>query len=722
MEVKQNKQPTRQLEILKIMRITNLEKGEDYNLKPDTQIQVERTNPFFNDFGEQTTPLELPASERNRRLLGFPDSFGRRVKMEAADVAIQDGEYFAQCRQMVLSAQYKGNIATAFYINDGSFYSRIQKVKLKDIFKDEFIPGVNTVPEAIEFCRTLRDNTNPHYTIFPALITDDSGLETGFNYKMLNAYGKEKALESKEVWMWKDNEYQLVNVTTLSAFNPDDKGEGCDFYNAVQRTEYVGEVPITLQPGYYMSPFIRANYLLKRIFAYFGYDLQESFFTLTEPFSKMVVMNNVMDVLVNGKIKVADLVPDTTCADFIAVFRKKFCCEFTSDEGNRTANIIFLREALAAQPAEDLTNCITQEPTLAYKAEKDYKRLILSAADKVDTDLSDSYDDMDDLVKANPGAYFNPVDGAFYKQGFSGNYEVITKVGEASQDYNTGEDLEAKTIKISELIPEFRQLSYKTKVDGNEVNYDFGKHLYLGAYISLNSKMVVAGEDKETASESASKQKTILAFSYLSEERPEGTISAYDIHNAEHPQIFDYALYYNGPFGIFEKFYRDYDLLLRNSLHEMKVKLLLSQSQKQNLPAYAKIMIRGVAFFFNKLKFTLGGKNEPVESQLYTIALMQPVINAPMVNQQLKAMDTPYKWVGHEKQTEVSSSDYENAGLDKNRTFTTIYPPIPSAEYLGKPYGKQVSFTSQKTRHASFWRHSKWKYTRTEVWLECVPK
>ena len=139
-------------------------------------------------------------------------------------------------------------------------------------------------------------------------------------------------------------------------------------------------------------------------------------------------------------------------------------------------------------------------------------------------------------------------------------------------------------------------------------------------------------------------------------------------------------------------------------------------------PPYAKVMIRGVAFFFNKLKFTLGGKNEPVESQLYTIALMQPVINAPMVNQQLKAMDTPYKWVGHEKQTEVSSSDYENAGLDKNRTFTTIYPPIPSAEYLGKPYGKQISYTSQKTRHASFWRHSKWKYTRTEVWLECVPK
>ena len=704
------------------MRIINLKHGEDYNLRPDTQIQVERTNPFFNDFGEQTTPLELPTSERNRRLLGFPDTFGRHEKMKAEDVAIQDGEYFAQCRQILLSAQYKGSISTSFYINDGSFYSRIQKVKLKDIFKDEFIPGVNTVEQGIAFCRSLRDNKNEQYTIFPVLLTDDSGVNLGFNYKFLNAYGKDTGLKSKAKWMWKDGKMSYVNYTTVSAFLPDINDSDCDFYNAIQRTEYVNEVPITLAPGYYISPFIRVNYLLQRIFAYFGYTLQSNFFTQTEPFTKMVVINNVIDVLVNGKIRLSDLVPDGTCADFLTVIRKKFCCEFTSDEGQHTANIIFLRDTLNELPENDLTSCVTQEPIVVYKTEKDYKRITLDAEDKLDTDISDSYDDIDAMVKACPGAYFNPVDGAFYKQGWSGDYEVITKIGEASQAYNTGGELETKELKIPELIPEFRKLTYKATVDDENVECDLGNHLYIGSYIARNSKMVVAGEDKETASESASKQKTILAFSYLSDARPEGTISAYDIHDSMQPRIFDYALYYNGPFGIFEKFYRDYDLLLRNSLHEMKVKLLLSQSQKQNLPAYAKVMIRGVAFFFNKLKFTLGGKNEPVESQLYTIALMQPVINAPMVNQQLKAMDTPYKWVGHEKQTEVSSSDYENAGLDKNRTFTTIYPPIPSAEYLGKPYGKQISYTSQKTRHASFWRHSKWKYTRTEVWLECVPK
>ena len=153
----------------------------------------------------------------------------------------------------------------------------------------------------------------------------------------------------------------------------------------------------------------------------------------------------------------------------------------------------------------------------------------------------------------------------------------------------------------------------------------------------------------------------------------------------------------------------------------MKVKLLLSQSQKQNLPSTAKVVIRGVPFLFNKLKFTLGGKDEPVESELYTVTLMEPVSEAPAVSGQLKAMDARYRWVGRERVTEVGWDEYDGSGPDKWRTFVTVYPPLPSAEYVGKPYGRQVSYTEQQTRHGTAFRHAKYKYTRTEVWLECVP-
>ena len=132
------------------------------------------------------------------------------------------------------------------------------------------------------------------------------------------------------------------------------------------------------------------------------------------------------------------------------------------------------------------------------------------------------------------------------------------------------------------------------------------------------------------------------------------------------------------------------------------------------------MVIRGVPFFFNKRKFTLGGKSEPTESELLTIALTTPTTEAKKLDELMPAMNCKYKWVGKEETVEVSESDYNNSGNDKDRTFKIIYPPLPSAEWVGKRYGEQKSYVSQKVRHATAFRHSKWAYHCTTVWLECV--
>lgn len=707
------------------MRITNLEKGAAYQLSEGAKIEVERTNPFFNDYGEQTTPVDLPATEHNRRLLGYPDTFGRREKMQATEASIQDGEYFAQCRQFVLSATRKGTISTSFYINDGSFYSRIQNIKLKDIFKNEVIEFVGSdvptkIRDGIQFCRNLRSGTDERFAIFPVLVEDDSGIEKGYNYKIMNAFGKEV---TKTMYARTESGFGGTSAfphEDVTLFLPDETGSGCDFYNASERTEYVDEIPISLTQGYYISPFIRTNYVLKMIFKHFGYTLQDNFFTETAPFTDMVLLNNVIDVLANGRLKLADLVPDVTCAEFLSVFRKKFCCEFTSDEGKRTASIIFLRDMIASKPVADLTHCLTAEPTIQYKSEKDFKRIILSSKKTVGTDTDGDYEDIRSLVQDNPAAYLDVYTGAFMKDGFSGNYQVVTKVAEASMPYNTGEDTEEQKVEINDCIPEFRTLLYKGTVSDIDYDYKMGTWLFVGEYTTLNSKMEITGDEEQETRTDSEKLLPMLAFAYMSGSKPAGTISPYDLQASSKPRIFDYALYYYGPDGIFERFYRDYDQLSRNALQEIKMKLLLTQSQKQNLQAFAKVVVRGVAFFFNKLKFTLGGKDEPVESELCTISLTTPVIDAPYITEMLPMMTTDYKWVGKIQTTEVSSSEYANSGLDKERTFRIIYPPIPTSEWIGKQYDLQTSYTEEKIRHGSFWRHSKWKYTKTTCWLTVV--
>ena len=119
------------------MIIKNLDKAQSYQLAPGTQLEVERTTPFFNDYGEQTVPVSLPASPHNCMLLDHPELAGRKAKATTINALIQDGASCAECRQYVLSAQEHGSIETSFYLNDGSFYSRIQDTRLKDIFKED---------------------------------------------------------------------------------------------------------------------------------------------------------------------------------------------------------------------------------------------------------------------------------------------------------------------------------------------------------------------------------------------------------------------------------------------------------------------------------------------------------------------------------------------------------------------------------------------------------
>lgn len=716
------------------MKITNLDKGKAYQLGEDAKLEVERTNPFFNDYGETTSPLDIPASDYNRMILNYPDTFGLREKMVATNVSIEDGEYFAQCRQIILSAQHKGNISSSFYINDGSFYSKIQNVKLKDIFKGEMIPGCTTVDECIAFCQSLVGGKNENFDIFPVLLTDDSGRDIEHNYKILNWGGAIGVPRTASYWRYKEGGgYEYVTAHEMYSFVLNVNSPR--FWGEWEWTEYVNEIPISLTKGYYISPFIRANYLLKRIFKYFGYDLKENFFTKTAPFNKMVVLNNVIDVLVNGHIRVEDLLPDVSVLDFLSVFRKKFLCEFVADEGTHTADIIFLKDAIDSKPVADLTRQVTEEPTLSYKAASDYKRVVLRSKYQADSDAEDSYDDIKDMVSKNSGAYFDNADGCFYKKGYSGNYSVKVKIGGCSQSYDSGDDnIDTQDVEIPEMIPEVRTLQYKEILDGETVIRDIDRQLYIGDYATLNSSMKVATEDGEEASEATSTLPVMLAFPYVASDGVVcGTVTAYDTHlysnvgfgshqGEQTPRkIFDYSLVYNGEDGIYEKFYRQYDLLLRNSLQELKVKLLLSQSQKQNLPSYAKVVIRGVSFFFNKLKFTLGGKSEPTESELRTIALTTPINEAKSLEDLMPAMTCKYQWLGFEETVEVSENDYKNSGNDQDRTFKIIYPPLPSAEYVGKKYGLQKSYVSQKTRHATMFRHSKWVYHCTTVWLECVP-
>lgn len=693
------------------MKIIHLEKGEAYELSPDTQLQIERPNPFFNDYAEQSVPCSIPASPRNMRLCGFSDLYGHRLKQQKHDVAIQDGEYYTPCRQAVLSASKGGQISTSFYLNDGSFYSRIGTVSLKDIWTGEDERrDFGSLDSLIDYFTQMAAGTvvDPRYRIFPILLEDDSGSDDGLNYKILNNYGSVYTYRASRT-----DEPVSVHVPLCDASQQ-------SFLNAEDTTEVVDGTTINVPRGYYLSPQIRVETVLHRIFNYFGYTLQTTFFD-AEPFRSMVLLNTVIDSCIYGYVLNRDLVPDVTCRDFLTLFRRKFGCEFVADETTRTVTIAFFNSLADSLPAADLTDRLASHPTFQMLTDAQFKRVVLKPADSTGSvEGLEEYESAAALLADTPAADFHEPSGMFSKHGFYNMYDRLAPVGTVS-GYNGGGTEEEAVIDVPECATTMRTLVYHTPEGINDLV--FPEYIYGGKATTLHSKLVDAnGNEISTEQE---QQKPILAFTATSPIGAFATLSAYTIYDifqvipfrksgrgvyASIPEItlnrnnyrrlWDYSLYYWGSSGLFERFYQQMDLLRRNALEEVKVKLLLTQRQKLTLPAHAVYSIHQHRFLLSKLKFSVGASGDDAqECDLLSMQLKQPISPAGTCDNLLPIRTAAYTWQPH-MAIDGQEVDREHAWSFMTET---CYPPLPDASYVGQRYGYRYAENPVSGRFYEYW-------------------
>lgn len=650
------------------MKIINTKSGKAYQLVPETQLEIEKTNPFFNDYGEQSLPVSLPDSPYNRDILNFPNVIQRKEKIQLLDASIQDGEYFVPCRQAILSVSPSESIETSFYINEGSFYSKLENTYITDVFADETVDGINTLDQAISYLKQLNTSGGDEmFSIFRVKINDDDN----------------------------DNPRYL---------NGND-GRSSLFYNENDTTEYIDGKTISVTRGFYMTPFIKANYVLKRLFAHFGYTLLDNFFTKTSPFPDMVFINNVADAIVTGKIRIDQLVPKVTCSKILDLFRRKFCCEFITDEVNRTVDVIMFNDLMSDKADVNLSSSLVGKLRVEYPDK--YKQLILEAKDSVDGTI-ETFDSLELIKSKYPTAIFNERQGYFVRNGFKISTRLSSMitptteiVADCGQRYYEGGEFETYKIEVPECIP--------------------SAGMYIGEVQYLNSSMKITGTDtanepSETETNASSNMYVMLAFAHKEADWKftEGSVSNYIYRRSGRNEInykfSDFALVYNGPYGIFEKFYKEYDKLLRNSMHTVKADLLLTQHQKMTLSSFKKLVIHGAELLPNKINYNLGLRNDPIESELYTTQLYEPVSFPKSIEEIFPSMDTGYKWVGKTSYKLISEDEY-NSSPFKDAEISPFFPPPPTADLVGKKM--YVCYT------AGIYISQNWAlYT---FWLEAVP-
>lgn len=656
------------------MKIRDIQTGELYQLAPGSTLEIERTNPFFSDGGEQSLPMELPDTPQNRRLTGHPAELANSHRPPSGRyVEIEDGAYHVRARQMILSARRHGSISTSYLLEQSDLYARIGDTQLADLFGDDMVPDIATIDEAIEWLDGLKDHSDPDYDIFPVAMTGTTDGRT-FGYRLMNARGR--------IFSYYDESGQ--------EFWPSPSGDSPRLGNAIwlnaeDRTQdtYYNDTSLNLQKGYYMSPFIRVISVLRQMLLKFGYTLEHE---IDPVIDRMVFVNNTIDAIVSGTgILIRDLLPSCSCSDVLDLMRYKFGQEFVVDERGGRVTMLSFRD-FAEQEAVDITPYLADEPEVEYPESR--TRIVMNPAGSRSGKSVPAV--MEELLKY-PDVRWNSVLGCWTATGKCG-YEAITEnVVDGTVGYDTGEtsgDVAYGTedMKSPDIIPSFVALTDAGQRQASPVALTEWTFPFIGDERALHSRMSDEQEnDADPAEEETPALDMMIMLPFTDYAGfPRGGLTDYDyykyyVDGSVRSAGIGGSLSYHGDDGLFERYWRVRDSLHRNALCSVRTRLILPSALKMSLSPLSRILIRNSPCIPDTLSITLGDDDASTESTFLSTSIQEPVIEAPAVSHFRPS--TGYRWQLQRIYREITQHDYE---------FWRVFP---AAAYLYSPYRMFASET-----------------------------
>lgn len=584
--------------------------GEFYDLYPNTEVELTRYNPFFNDLGEQSIPVSIPATQKNLQLLGHPDRADNINKPDSRlNTQIQSGSFSVVGRQAILSAQAKGNIETSFYLHEGAFYEKTEDITLFEIFENKKL-SFSTIDEAINFMYTLVPGTDPRFAVF-SVMTDKYTLNMTKGTKTAEGY------------------YRFVNET--------------------ETNEKIDGKSVTIPAGFYITPFIKVKYVLQEVFNHLGYTMATSFLD-QEPFTNMVFLNNNIDTIVNNSINYVDVVPDITVKTLFDVIRK-FGVEFKPDEVNKEIYLVPFDEPLSSPPSVDLTPFAVTKPVVNYHNQ--YRQLKLTSEQislPAEISILDAYGRSRDLSTGSsdeqgldfisiftkyPTSYLRQVDGYIVRDGVKGERTFVEKIAHLGISYYAGGILPVEEHSFPDVVPAM----YTGSSLSPNGEYTYVATPYVGPGRALQSKVVFQDELNNDEVADSSQLKPILCLFYNVTTHCKGTIHNY---NDSGVKLWNNSITWNGPDGLFEKFWRKRDTLMRNALLEIQVDTILPEEIKLTLSPVKQVMLHNQKYLISEINYSTERKSIGSCSLLST-KLQQPVSEAKPADEYFR--EKTYKWI-----------------------------------------------------------------------------
>lgn len=333
--------------------------GESLDLSSGFSIEIEDTNPIWNEYGSQSVPATVPATPRNCFLLDFPVRIdaGRHPNNPEREVCVVDGAYIRNGKMNVTEASIEEGIMFSIGFDNSTAYVDWEKKQINKLpnlptyFPTAYLsPDLpRLIKEMRRIYRSARSDSDP-FAVFPICVNNPKPNSTDF-----------------------DETYpELFNVPTEAAM---------DQMTTVNRVIDGVITEVKVPEGYCLSPFVRVWRVLEVVFSSLGMSLDGNPFKEDKELSRLVVLNNCADACCLGYVKYSDILPDCTVGEFLKALWTRFGLVYTINFDKRVASLRLIKDIIKEPAALDLLPLSTTREKIVYNSPEYIK---LSAKTSID--------------------------------------------------------------------------------------------------------------------------------------------------------------------------------------------------------------------------------------------------------------------------------------------------------------------------------------------------
>lgn len=577
-----------------------------YDVPTDFQMEVEITSPIYTDKGSQTLASTLPATKRNLYIADYIHRVDI-VNAPGKDVMaiIADGIYRRTGKQNITSASRESGIVANFGFDESLMYEAWNNVSLKKlpnlpVYKPD--GGITALMEHLS--NVMRYNESADYYVFPIQVKNESS----------------------------------GDVVYPEFVNPIDRAENGTYdLRKNARTEKVvisgALVDVKLPTGYGISPFIKVSKILDLIFSAYGFKLVENPFDTHYQLKKMVVLNNVADAIVEGQVSYKNMMPDCSVNDFLDALYCRTGAKVFVDGNTRTAKVILIKDAISAKPFSNWTLLKSSELVPSYGAAKQLKLSAGTSFEGANVE-SDSFEEfleqyngiITEVKGASPG--YIPDDTYICYQASTGRFykrNVITKnVSLVSSDFFPWNK---KTVNV-----ESEEVTGADECLPMAFTNSLLVPQYLAGTVNLNTTLRGAKVEEQ-------KEDTPLCFCFAmglaTDEK--GNSSGYYFGSSlcrdpagnyfrdSNGNTYTYSLVFRGEDGAFNRFFKEWDAILRHSNHTLTGKFNIDRINLTKIDVGRPLLISGQRLMIESVKHAMPYRiSKPATVKLRTTKLLKP--------------------------------------------------------------------------------------------------